>query len=65
MLHNIYTWLRRTTKRARDKNTELNERTQFADLNDHLLADNGCNQQSAERAAKRKVRMRMLLLPPY
>jgi hypothetical protein len=65
MLSRIYTWLRRIAKRALDFNTELNERTEFTDLNNHMLADIGCKQQCAERAAKRKVRMRMLLLPPY
>jgi uncharacterized protein YjiS (DUF1127 family) len=65
MLNRIYGWLGRVFARARGNTTQCRERAQLADLDDHLLADIGCGQQSAERAAKRKVRIRMLQLPPY
>ncbi len=65
MLIQIYRWLGRTIERARGNNTQRRERTELTDLNDQLLADIGCSQQSAERAAKRKVRILMLQLPPY
>ena len=65
MLHQIYRWFGPTMRRARGVYACWCGRTELADLNDHLLADIGCSQNSAERAAEQKVRNRTMQLPPF
>ena len=65
MLKQISRWLGRTLRRAWDKNLQWWEHEELTNLNDHLLADIGCSQKSAEHAAERKVRSRIQRLASY